>query len=134
MDGGDGDDLLAAFGNAFLFGGNGNDTLELASTQPIEATGGSGADTFQIQYSGSANNYSVTDFNPEEGDQIVVTSSVGDELTKDHIGVLTGDDGSNTYNIIYISTEAGQEIYTVIGTVVGESLTFSSIYAAISVA
>jgi Ca2+-binding RTX toxin-like protein len=74
IDGGDGDDYLDGGGGAdTLIGGQGNDRLNggFRDNAVDVLTGGSGADEF-ILYSSEGGADILTDFNPAEGDRIIV--------------------------------------------------------------
>jgi Ca2+-binding RTX toxin-like protein len=74
IDGGDGDDILDGGNGAdTLIGGNGNDQLfgGFKDNAVDILTGGSGADRFHLNASGGVADI-ITDFNPAEGDQVVI--------------------------------------------------------------
>jgi Ca2+-binding RTX toxin-like protein len=73
LDGGAGNDTLWGGSRGFMVGGEGNDVLVSQGTIGY-MTGGSGADQFWLAH--GFGNDEITDFNPAEGDQILVTGPV----------------------------------------------------------
>jgi Ca2+-binding RTX toxin-like protein len=80
--GGLGNDVLGGTqsegGNDLLYGGAGNDTLASGFASSFDTLkGGTGADTFYL-FTGAATGYyaTVTDFNPAQGDKILVYGSL----------------------------------------------------------
>jgi Ca2+-binding RTX toxin-like protein len=91
LDGGNGNDTLyGGGGNDTLVGGNGNDFLDGAggssNTNYDTLTGGAGADTFGLGYTGSyteieyqgPGNATITDFKYLEGDKIRIGGGISD--------------------------------------------------------
>lgn len=79
MDGGAGNDHIEIGldgGNATIFGGRGDDVIEVSSYHEAELTGGAGQDHFSIStdlaYGGYGRDITITDFVPADGDTLAL--------------------------------------------------------------
>ncbi len=132
--GGDDDDVLIVFGKAVLDGGAGNDTLFwITNTDDVIATGGSGADKFNLSVGGTRGNHLITDFNPLlEGDTLFFSDPEILTSSQFTVSSTTDVDGIEKYTLYYDPTPGDSADTVTLVTLVGENLTPAVIVGAIT--
>lgn len=118
LDGGNGDDSLEGDdGDDIVDGGTGEDSLSIADA--LFATGGTGADTFSLDYTDFAsltNTPEITDFTPAGADADVLVVEVAEALEDATVEITAAADGAQIINL-----RAGTELLPLVRLSVGSA-------------